>query len=646
MEKLSKRKTNATMRTYSKRTRGSNQNLSNKRQRVDASEFVSISSPVASESVASSKIHSKDRSEEGPRSPLIRSPSKQLREEIGDFSTINSQVSSPRSVRSISPLTESKLNQQNRRDNDTNSSDSPHSLNRKSSTKVLGTKLASTVEASNTTTVLRSSSRLQHNTGTNTTRSPSPVSELIISRESLASNQTRIDSKPSRQNPRRNITSASKSPISPSSEIKPRQDTAITSKFHPVEKANKSSIRSYFKPLPQLQPQPQPQRSSSPPKSQSSILSDSPQNLASSPPSSPPPIPQDHPILKRSKSVRRRISTKPNLPKIDTMSEIYEDDLQELCGDFTDDSRVELMERYQDAQDMRDQAIIDHGTLIPLSNQALEAPERAKLKAEIARPMGFALHQQILDLGQSFSNKCSNCGMQYAINVPSDQRMHDQFHKIFRLGGPLFKPKYVNTQAWQKVIDGELHTIQCISCKESGPIKSLVESILEATLMDMDGILPTPEQLWSMITSPNDAKDLIPVPRYKVFLYVIGARPIGILLAERIGKATPIMTTTETTENASSSTSLSDTSQILTDSATSAPQEAYMCIDRLWVHSDFRRKGIATSLANQAREKFIPGLIVERNEMAVSHPTSVGGQFAEKYFEGVFEGAKYAIGSL
>ncbi|TGO81310.1 hypothetical protein BPOR_1213g00020 [Botrytis porri] len=637
------------MRTYSKRTRGSNENLSNKRQRVDASEFVSITSPVLSESSTPSKSHSRYRFREKPRSPRIRSPSSQPRGEIESFSNINSRVLSPRSVRSSSPLTELKSNQQNRRDDEISSSDSPNSLKRKSSTKIQGAKLTSTAEASNSTTVSRSSSRLQYKTGTNTTKSPSPVSELIISKESLASNHSRIDSETPRQNSRRNITSASKKrPISPSSEILPRQDTAITSKFHPVEKVNKSSIRSYFKPLPQpqLQPQSRPQRSSSPPKSQSSTRSDSPHHPVSSPPSSPPPIPQDHFILKRSKLVRRRISTKPNLPKIDTMSEIYEDDLQELCGDFTDDSRVELMERYQDAQDMRDQAIIDHGTLIPLADQALEAPERARLRAEIARPMGFALHQQILDLGQSFSNKCSNCGMQYAINVASDQRMQDQFHKIFRLGGPIFKPKYVNTQAWQKVINGELHTIQCISCKESGPVKSLVESILQATLMDMDGILPTSEQLWSMITSPNDAKDLIPVPRYKVFLYVIGARPIGILLAERIGKATHIMTTAETAENASLSTSLSDASQTLATSVTSVTQESYMCIDRLWVHSDFRRKGIATSLANQAREKFIPGLIVEKNEMAISHPTSVGGQFAERYFKGVFEGAKYAIGCL
>ncbi|APA14081.1 hypothetical protein SS1G_11087 [Sclerotinia sclerotiorum 1980 UF-70] len=325
------------------------------------------------------------------------------------------------------------------------------------------------------------------------------------------------------------------------------------------------------------------------------------------------------------------------------MSDIHEGDLQELGGDFTDDSRVEMMERYHDAQDMRDHAIIDHGSLLPLADQPLDIPERAKLKADIARPMGFALHQQILDLGQSFHNKCQNCGMQYAINVAADQRLHDNFHKIFRMGGPTFKPKYFNTQTWQKVIESELHSIQCISYKESSPIRNLVENILEATLMDMDGILPKSEQLWSMITSPNDSEDLIPVPRYKVFLYLIGARPIGILLAERIGKANTITTTTQNFKNIIPSPCI-NTSIIPPESITPIPHEAYMCIDRLWVHSDFRRKGIATALANQAREKFIPGLIVEKGEMAISYPTSVGEVFAKRYFGGVFEGARFAVG--
>ncbi|ESZ91493.1 hypothetical protein SBOR_8122 [Sclerotinia borealis F-4128] len=628
------------MRTYSKRTRGSNQDFSIKRQRVDSSEFISISSPTGSESSLPSKNHSSDRPEGKTQSPLASSPTKRCSEDTRDPPSTKSRVLSPQSGRSISPLAKLKLNCQNQRDNGIVNSDLPDLLNPKSSTKIKDNKLTSTkvtlISTPSSPSISRSSSRSKHNNVITTTIPSFPTLQLTSSiRRNLASNNTSLDLDSLLQNTNKITTLISKENLVTLLSKTILKDDTVTSESQLVEKVNRSSIRSYFKPLPQ------PQRSSSPLKSQSSILSDPPQQPVLSPPSSPPSIPQNPLVSTRSKSIRRRISTKPNLPNINTMSDIYEGDMQELGGDFTDDARVEMMERYHDAQDMRDHAIIDHGTLLPLDDQALDIPERANLRAEIARPMGFALHQQILDLGQSFHNKCPNCGMQYAINVANDQRLHDQFHNIFRMGGPIFKPKYVNTQVWTKVINGEKHSIQAISNKESSPIRNLVESILEATLMDMDGTLPSSEHLWSMIPSPNDPKDLIPVPRYKVFLYLIGARPIGILLAERIGKANAIMTMTTTeTENITSSISLPTL-------PTNTSQEAYMCIDRLWVHTDFRRQNIATSLANQAREKFIPGLIIDKKEVAISQPTSVGAEFAEKYFRGVLEdGARYLIASV
>lgn len=634
----SPRKSSATMRTYSKRTRGSNQNFSIKRQRVDSSEYVPISSPIGSESSFSPESHSKVKPKGELQPPLISSPSTRLSENTKDSSSIKSRVAPLKSDRSNSPLVDLKSNHQNRRDNGISPFSSPQSLSFKASAKLTGAKLTSPKRPSKFASDSESGSRSLNKIANTTTESSPPTPKLTSpTRRILASNHTSSDLDASLQHTHNNTKETSKGSLN---KLLHNEDTIVTSGSLSDDKVKKSSIRSYFKPIPQ------PQRSSSPLKSQSAILSDPSHQAVSSPPSSPPPISHDHLTSTRSKPVRRRISTKPNLPNISTMSDICEADMQEMGGDFTDDARVEFLERLHDARDMRDLAIIESGTLIPLAHQPLERPERANLKAEIARPMGFALRQQILDLGQSFHNKCQNCGMQYANNVATDQRLHDNFHKIFRLGGPIFKPKYVNTQAWQKVIDGEIHSVQSISCKESGPVRSLVESILEATLMDMDGTLPSAEQLWSMITSPNDAKDLIPVPRYKIFLYLIGSRPIGILLAERIGKANAIMATAEEAESITSSTDVPEASPKLSTSINSVAHEAYMCIDRLWVHADFRRRGIATHLANQAREKFIPGLIIERKDVAISHPTSVGAEFAAMYFRDVFDEAKYAVGCL
>ncbi|KAA8566190.1 hypothetical protein MFRU_019g01640 [Monilinia fructicola] len=627
MENLSKKKGNATMRTYSKRTRGGTQDFSIKRQRVDSSEFVSTSSSIFSESSFSTESHFEDRSGEANSSPLISSPSDPFQDDSKYSSSTKSRVLTPRSNRSTSPLIELNLNHQNRRDNGISPSNLSNFLKLKSSTKVKGDNFTSAKEILSFTPDSRTNSRSQHKRRSTLTESSCTPKLSSPTRRNLASSRTSNDLDSLQQNTYEDATIAShKILVTSLSNNISKENIVLTPKSQPLEKVNKSSILSYFKPLPQSSSITVPERSSSPLKSQSSILSDPPQQKLSSPPSSPPSLPQDTLNLSRSRTVRRRISTKPNLPNINKMSEYFDNDMQEIGGDFTDDSRVEMIERYHDAQDMRDHAIIDHGTLIPLSEQALDIPARVKLEADLARPKPFALHQQILDLGQSFHNKCQNCGMQYAINIATDRSMHDKFHNVFRMGGPTFKPKYDKTQIWTKVIEGEKHSIQCIGCKESIVIRNLVESILEATLMDMDGTLPSTEQMWSMITSPNDPKDLIPVPRYKVFLYLIGARPIGILLAERIGKANAITAAPET------------------ENIIPLPQDAYMCIDRLWVHSDFRRKGIATSLANQARKKFIPGLVIEKKEVAISQPTSVGSVFAEKYFKGVFEGARFAVG--
>jgi N-acetyltransferase len=59
--------------------------------------------------------------------------------------------------------------------------------------------------------------------------------------------------------------------------------------------------------------------------------------------------------------------------------------------------------------------------------------------------------------------------------------------------------------------------------------------------------------------------------------------------------------------------------------------KAVIGIHQLWVHSNFRREGVATVLLDTIREKLIFGLVVPANQVAFSSPTQAGAFFARRY---------------
>jgi N-acetyltransferase len=54
-------------------------------------------------------------------------------------------------------------------------------------------------------------------------------------------------------------------------------------------------------------------------------------------------------------------------------------------------------------------------------------------------------------------------------------------------------------------------------------------------------------------------------------------------------------------------------------------------IRAIWVASSFRRQGTASKLVDAARSKCMMGYVVPRVEVAFSHPTEQGQQFAAHY---------------
>merc|ERR1712062_458274 len=60
-------------------------------------------------------------------------------------------------------------------------------------------------------------------------------------------------------------------------------------------------------------------------------------------------------------------------------------------------------------------------------------------------------------------------------------------------------------------------------------------------------------------------------------------------------------------------------------------EKCHFGVVKIWVHSSFRRKGIASLLMDSIRKHFIYGTKIQKQHIAFCQPTRCGKQFAEKY---------------
>jgi len=64
----------------------------------------------------------------------------------------------------------------------------------------------------------------------------------------------------------------------------------------------------------------------------------------------------------------------------------------------------------------------------------------------------------------------------------------------------------------------------------------------------------------------------------------------------------------------------------------SEPQPALIGISRIWVHHQYRRQRIATTLLDTIRQHFVYGVSVKKELLAVTQPSTEGQLFASRYF--------------
>ncbi|XP_062506239.1 N-acetyltransferase ESCO2-like [Corticium candelabrum] len=209
------------------------------------------------------------------------------------------------------------------------------------------------------------------------------------------------------------------------------------------------------------------------------------------------------------------------------------------------------------------------------------------------------LEQMILDVGQREFGPvmCKMCGMLYSPRNAADAEQHAVFHRRFTEG--IRFPGWRNERVVNEYPDGRI-----IMILPTDP-KSHQNKVREVcSLIDFE-----------LGCSSRARED----PTIKVFLFISERKVCGGLIAEAIKEAYPIITT----QDKDDSTWFIQRSE---------PRPAYCGVNRLWVCSKCRLRAVATRLMDCARQKFIYGMFLHKDQLAFSDPTSDGRAFATKYF--------------
>ncbi|KAG9230045.1 hypothetical protein BJ875DRAFT_169633 [Amylocarpus encephaloides] len=216
--------------------------------------------------------------------------------------------------------------------------------------------------------------------------------------------------------------------------------------------------------------------------------------------------------------------------------------------------------------------------------------------------------QTTLSLGQSSSCvSCKDCGMIYDSIVKEDVSEHQRSCSVGRM--PPFRDaeKQLTSEiVWEKLLRGQKTCIRVITALSEDSSKATALRIIRYTHDKMGGDVNEYDasELWArFINDETGGSDL----RFKLFVYYISSRAVGVLLAERYREGMPI--------------------------AIGAPgDKKEVIIDRIYVENEYMRRGIASELADMVRREFLPGRTLQRKEVTTSQLTASGMQWAFKYF--------------
>ena len=238
--------------------------------------------------------------------------------------------------------------------------------------------------------------------------------------------------------------------------------------------------------------------------------------------------------------------------------------------------------------------------------------------------------------------------MDYIPSNAEDAALHKEFH-VMNLGGVVLGKAFVSDVigSGRKTLDvssvrREAGLVVVVDRRGSLAVRNKAKKVLDIVNRELSAAEIEDEMLWrpgniTAVKKSGTRKKRTAAPetaddredRFKVFLYLLGDKCIGLCLAERISNAFKVVSPDQGPPPEKAALSPARSSSIST-SPTRDP--ALLGISRIWTSKSHRRKGIAALLLDCARTNFFYGIEVPKEMVAFSQPTESGGRLAERWF--------------
>eukprot|EP01132_Coremiostelium_polycephalum_P007598 gene7598-9342_t len=216
------------------------------------------------------------------------------------------------------------------------------------------------------------------------------------------------------------------------------------------------------------------------------------------------------------------------------------------------------------------------------------------------------LEQTLIDAGQKMGQiECKKCRMVYFIGSKEDENIHQSYCKSITTQKVVIK----NWRNTCKILNTypKDHAIVVLSSNDlHSSLRSKIKTIKD--IVDLELGYRTTSNYCKKKKNQDDEEE------EKIFLYLdSNGRILGCLIAERVEIGFRIIDTS--------------TLQCKKD-----PSKILCGISRIWTLSSHRNQGIAYKLMESLRCNMYYGFRMEKNQIAVSQPSTDGIKFFGKYF--------------